>query len=117
MRRALELAKRGAGRVSPNPMVGCVIVKDSRIIGEGWHEQCGGLHAERNALQTCTEDPAGADMYVTLEPCPMCAGAVSQARLGRLVFGAFDKGRGCAGSAGNASVPSDCACAARHSRA
>ena len=62
MRRALDLAKRGAGRVSPNPMVGCVIVKDGRIIGEGWHEQCGGLHAERNALQNCTEDPAGADL-------------------------------------------------------
>lgn len=96
MRRALELAKRGAGRVSPNPMVGCVIVKDSRIIGEGWHEQCGGLHAERNALQNCTEDPAGADLYVTLEPCchwgrtPPCTDAILEKRIGRVFVGCLD---------------------------
>ena len=96
MRRALELARRGAGRVSPNPMVGCVIVKDSRIIGEGWHEQCGGLHAERNALQNCTEDPAGADLYVTLEPCchwgrtPPCTDAIIENRIGRVFVGCPD---------------------------
>ena len=56
MRRALELARRGAGRVSPNPMVGCVIVKAGRVIGEGWHEHCGGLHAERNALDERQHD-------------------------------------------------------------
>ena len=50
MRRALALAQRGAGHVNPNPMVGCVIVKDGKIIGEGWHEHIGGLHAERNAF-------------------------------------------------------------------
>ena len=68
MRLALRLAERGAGRTSPNPMVGAVIVKDGAIIGQGWHEACGGPHAERNALASCTESPAGATMYVTLEP-------------------------------------------------
>ena len=56
MRQALALAQRGAGHVNPNPMVGCVIVKDGKIIGEGWHEHIGGLHAERNAFAHCTED-------------------------------------------------------------
>ncbi len=68
MRQALALAQRGAGHVDPNPMVGCVIVKDGKIIGEGWHEHIGGLHAERNAFAHCTEDCTGADLYVTLEP-------------------------------------------------
>lgn len=96
VRRALELAKRGAGHVSPNPMVGCVIVKDGRIIGEGWHEYCGGLHAERNALKNCTEDPAGADLYVTLEPCchwgrtPPCTEAILEKRIGRVFVGCLD---------------------------
>ena len=66
MRQALALAQRGAGHVNPNPMVGCVIVKDGKIIGEGWHEHIGGLHAERNAFAHCTEDCTGADLYVTL---------------------------------------------------
>ena len=61
MRRALVLAGNGCGHTSPNPMVGCVIVKNDRIIGEGWHAYCGGLHAERNALKNCTEDPSGMD--------------------------------------------------------
>ena len=69
MRRALELAKKGEGWVSPNPMVGAVIVKDGRIIGEGWHEKYGGLHAERNALARCSQPPKDGVMYVTLEPC------------------------------------------------
>ena len=69
MRRAIELAKRGMGYTSPNPMVGAAIVKDGRIIGEGWHERYGELHAERNALKHCKESPQGAEMYVTLEPC------------------------------------------------
>ena len=69
MRRTLELARRGEGHVSPNPMVGCVVVKDGRIIAEGYHEKVGEYHAERNALLNCSEDPAGADLYVTLEPC------------------------------------------------
>ena len=61
MRRAIELAKRGMGYTSPNPMVGAVVVKDGRIIGEGWHERYGELHAERNALKHCKESPQGAD--------------------------------------------------------
>ena len=96
MRRALKLAAYGAGRVSPNPMVGCVIVKDGRVIGEGWHEYCGGLHAERNALARCAEDPTGAKLYVTLEPCchwgrtPPCTDAILEHRIGRVFIGCLD---------------------------
>ena len=96
MRRALELAKHGVGWASPNPMVGAVIVKDGRIIGEGWHKRCGDLHAERNALAACTEDPRGATMYVTLEPCchtgrqPPCVEAIMQAGISRVLVGSAD---------------------------
>ena len=69
MARALELAARGMGHTRPNPMVGAVVVKDGRIIGEGWHEQFGGPHAEVNAFAHCSEDPEGATLYVSLEPC------------------------------------------------
>lgn len=91
MERALELAERGAGRVNPNPLVGAVLVKDGRIIGEGWHERCGGWHAERNAFRNCTEDPEGSTLYVTLEPCchygktPPCTEAVLEHRVARVV--------------------------------
>jgi diaminohydroxyphosphoribosylaminopyrimidine deaminase/5-amino-6-(5-phosphoribosylamino)uracil reductase len=97
MRRAILLAQRGRGRVEPNPMVGCVIARDGRVIGEGFHEQFGGPHAEPNALSTCTEPPAGAPAYVTLEPCchtnkktPPCTPARIAARLGRVVVGSVD---------------------------
>ena len=96
MRRAIELAKRGMGYTSPNPMVGAVIVKDGRIIGEGWHERYGELHAERNALKHCKESPQGADMYVTLEPCchhgkqPPCVEAVIEAGIKRVYVGSDD---------------------------
>lgn len=96
MRRALELARNGAGHVSPNPMVGAVIVKDDRIIGEGWHEHIGGLHAERNAFKHLTEDAEGATIYVTLEPCchwgrtPPCTEAIIEHRLSRVVVGCLD---------------------------
>ena len=96
MRRALELAARGMGRTAPNPMVGAVIVKDEEIIAEGWHHQCGGLHAERDALSRCTADPAGATMYVTLEPCchtgrqPPCVEAILDAGISRVVIGSPD---------------------------
>lgn len=79
-----------------NPLVGAVIVKDGRIIGEGWHERYGGLHAERNAFKQCTEDPAGATLYVTLEPCchygktPPCTEAVIENRIARVVVGLLD---------------------------
>ena len=69
MRYAMKLAARGTGWVNPNPLVGAVIVRDGRIIAEGWHERYGGLHAERNAFKNCQEDTVGATMYVTLEPC------------------------------------------------
>jgi diaminohydroxyphosphoribosylaminopyrimidine deaminase/5-amino-6-(5-phosphoribosylamino)uracil reductase len=82
MQRALDLAKQGQGTVHPNPLVGAVIVKDDRIIGEGYHEVYGGPHAEINAFKNATEDVFGATMYVTLEPCshvgktPPCADAI-----------------------------------------
>ena len=98
MRLALELAERGAGWTSPNPMVGAVIVKDGRIIGQGWHHRYGDLHAERDALANCTESPAGATLYVTLEPCPMCAGAIFNARIPKVVYGASDPKAGAYGS-------------------
>ena len=82
MRRAIELAKRGMGYTSPNPMVGAVIVKDGRIIGEGWHERYGELHAERNALKHCKESPRGADnvcdsraLLSSWQAAAMCGGS------------------------------------------
>lgn len=82
MRRAIELAERGVGFTNPNPMVGAVIVKGGKVIGEGWHERCGEWHAERNAFKNCTFPAEGATMYVTLEPCchygktPPCTEAI-----------------------------------------
>ncbi|MDO5142785.1 MAG: bifunctional diaminohydroxyphosphoribosylaminopyrimidine deaminase/5-amino-6-(5-phosphoribosylamino)uracil reductase RibD [Eubacteriales bacterium] len=96
MRRALRLAERGRGRTAPNPMVGAVVVKDGQVIGEGWHERCGQPHAERNVLAACTQSPAGATMYVTLEPCdhhgrqPPCVDAILEAGIARVVVGAGD---------------------------
>ena len=66
---ALDLARKGAGWTSPNPMVGAVLVKQGRIIGQGYHARWGDLHAERAALAACREDPAGSTLYVTLEGC------------------------------------------------
>ncbi len=96
MRRALELARQGEGYVSPNPMVGCVVVKDGRIISEGYHERYGEYHAERNALLWCTEDTEGADLYVTLEPCchygktPPCTEIIIEKKIGRVFVGGLD---------------------------
>lgn len=96
MRRAMELASRGKGAVNPNPLVGAVVVKDGRIIAEGWHERCGGFHAERNALKNRTEDVTGATMYVTLEPCchfgktPPCTDAIIEHRIAKVVVGLTD---------------------------
>jgi diaminohydroxyphosphoribosylaminopyrimidine deaminase/5-amino-6-(5-phosphoribosylamino)uracil reductase len=84
MQRAFDLALLGSGRVAPNPLVGCVIVKDDRIIGEGFHEQFGGPHAEVNAIRSSQESVKGATAYVTLEPCshfgktPPCADLLIQ---------------------------------------
>jgi diaminohydroxyphosphoribosylaminopyrimidine deaminase/5-amino-6-(5-phosphoribosylamino)uracil reductase len=85
MRRALELAVRGWGRVSPNPLVGCVLVRDGRVVGEGWHEGPGTEHAEAMALRLAGDRAAGATAFVTLEPCdhhgrtPPCARALIDA--------------------------------------
>ena len=69
MERAIELSKKGRGNVSPNPLVGCVIVKENTIIGEGFHEKYGSNHAEKNAIENCSENPIGAVAFITLEPC------------------------------------------------
>jgi diaminohydroxyphosphoribosylaminopyrimidine deaminase / 5-amino-6-(5-phosphoribosylamino)uracil reductase len=99
LKRALELAENGRGRVSPNPLVGAVLVRDGETIGEGFHAELGGLHAERAALADCRErgeNPAGATMYVTLEPCahegrqPPCVEAILEAGIGRVVIGSED---------------------------
>ncbi len=96
MRQAIALALKGTGRVNPNPLVGAVVVKDGRIIGEGYHQQYGCPHAERNALAACTESAAEATIYVTLEPCchhgknPPCTEALIQAGISRVVVGSAD---------------------------
>lgn len=96
MLRAIELAKKGCGHTNPNPMVGAVIVKDDRIIAEGYHAKYGDLHAERNALANCSEDPTGATMYVTLEPCchhgkqPPCTDAVIASGIKEVYVGSAD---------------------------
>ena len=96
MRRAIELAERGVGFTNPNPMVGAVIVKGGKVIGEGWHERCGEWHAERNAFKNCTVSAEGATMYVTLEPCchygktPPCTEAIIEHGIARVVIGMED---------------------------
>lgn len=96
MKLALEYAEKGCGWVSPNPMVGAAVVKDGRVIGLGWHRRYGGLHAERNALASCTEPPQGATLYVTLEPCchygktPPCTDAILESGIRRVVIGSAD---------------------------
>ena len=72
MRRAIEIAYRGKGSVHPNPLVGCVLVRDGEIIAEGWHGHLGGLHAEQAAIADAEErgvSTSGCTAYVTLEPC------------------------------------------------
>lgn len=98
MRRAIELAKRGEGKVNPNPLVGAVIVKDGVIIGEGYHMKYGGLHAERNAFGSLSnpELAEGAEMYVTLEPCchhgkqPPCTEAIIEHGISKVYVGSDD---------------------------
>ena len=100
LRRALRLAMNGRGHVEPNPMVGCVLVKNKQIVGEGWHQKVGEAHAEPNALADCKSrgnDPAGATAYVTLEPCchtnkrtPPCAPRLIEANVARVVVGCLD---------------------------
>lgn len=99
MRLALKLAIKGKGRVNPNPMVGAIIVKNGKIIGKGFHQTYGDLHAERNAFADCKargEDAEGATIYVTLEPCchygntPPCTDAIIENKISRVVIGSSD---------------------------
>ena len=96
MRQALELAQRGGGWVAPNPMVGAVIVKNGRIIGSGYHEKCGGPHAEVNAIADAANFVQDAVMYVTLEPCchygktPPCADLLIEKKISKVVIGSLD---------------------------
>lgn len=96
MMRAIKLAEFGRGWTSPNPVVGAVIVKNGRIIGEGYHARYGELHAERNAIASLTEPAEGATMYVTLEPCchygktPPCTEAILEQKISRVIIGSKD---------------------------
>lgn len=103
--RAVELGRRGWGRVSPNPMVGCVVVQRGEVVGEGWHRELGGPHAEVHALAGAGGRSRGATAYTSLEPCahmgrtPPCTGALLDAGITRVVFGAADPGAGAGGAA------------------
>ncbi len=96
MLRAINLAKGGEGFVDPNPLVGAVIVKDGKIIGEGFHARYGDLHAERNAIKSLKESAEKATIYVTLEPCchhgkqPPCTNAILENKIARVVIGSRD---------------------------
>jgi diaminohydroxyphosphoribosylaminopyrimidine deaminase/5-amino-6-(5-phosphoribosylamino)uracil reductase len=96
LQRTYELAARGIGSTSPNPPVGAVVVRDNRIVGEGYHHRAGDAHAEVNALRQAARDARGATLYVSLEPCrhvgrtPPCADAVIEAGIVRVVAGALD---------------------------
>jgi diaminohydroxyphosphoribosylaminopyrimidine deaminase/5-amino-6-(5-phosphoribosylamino)uracil reductase len=96
LRRACVLAERGRGTTSPNPLVGCVLVRDGEVVGEGWHERAGGPHAEVVALDQAGERARGATAYVTLEPCSHtgrtapCTEALARAGVGRVVVGMPD---------------------------
>jgi diaminohydroxyphosphoribosylaminopyrimidine deaminase / 5-amino-6-(5-phosphoribosylamino)uracil reductase len=97
MKQAIGLAMLGRGGVEPNPMVGCVIARDGRILGQGYHQKFGGPHAEVNALNACRDQAAGATAYVTLEPCchlekktPPCVPKMINAKLARVVVGCLD---------------------------
>lgn len=97
--RAVQLGRQGWGRVHPNPMVGCVLVRDGQVVGEGWHQEWGGPHAEVQALAAAGPEAArGATAYVSLEPCrhegktPPCTRALEAAGVRRVVYGAADPG-------------------------
>ena len=99
MRRAIELAERGRHRVMPNPLVGCVLVRDGKIIAEGWHDHLGGLHAEQMAIADAEAkgvETQGSTAYVTLEPCnhfgrtPPCTEALLWAGVKKVIIGADD---------------------------
>ena len=103
MRMAIELAKKGAGAVNPNPLVGAVIVKNGRVIGTGFHARYGELHAERAAFANLSESAEGAEMYVTLEPCchfgkqPPCTHAIVEHKISKVYVGSDDPNEKVAG--------------------
>src|SRR3954453_19918595 len=94
--RAIELAGRGVGQVTPNPNVGAVVARDGEIVGEGWHEGFGGPHAEVNALDAAGDAARGATLYVSLEPCchegktPPCTDAIVESGIARVVVASDD---------------------------
>src|SRR5436309_136263 len=94
--RAIELAHEGRGHTSPNPIVGAVVVRDGEVLGEGFHAAYGAPHAEVSAIAACREDPIGATLYVTLEPCchqgntPPCTDAIVKAGIKRVVVASDD---------------------------
>lgn len=96
MARALQLAQRGLYTTTPNPRVGCVIVRDKRIIAEGWHERAGAPHAEINALNGCRQNPGGSQVYLSLEPCshhgrtPPCSQALIDAGVAQVIAAVGD---------------------------
>src|SRR4051812_7481668 len=103
LERAIELAQRGVGQVTPNPNVGAVVARDGEVVGEGWHEIYGGPHAEVRALRAAGEAARGATLYVSLEPCchhgktPPCTDAIVEAGNARVVVAPHDpsqKGNG-----------------------
>jgi len=100
---ALTHAQKGIGRVNPNPLVGCIIVKEGEIVGKGYHEKYGDLHAERNAIANCTKSALGAIMYVTLEPCshygktPPCTEAIIKSGISKVIVGTLDPNEKVAG--------------------
>ncbi len=103
MSKAVELGRKGMNRTSPNPRVGCVIVKDGKILGKGYHRYFGGEHAEINAIENASEDLTGSVMYVTLEPCshqgktPPCVERIIKANIGKVVFALSDPDPGIEG--------------------
>jgi diaminohydroxyphosphoribosylaminopyrimidine deaminase/5-amino-6-(5-phosphoribosylamino)uracil reductase len=96
MKLALDLARKGQGYTSPNPMVGAVLVKNGEIIGKGYHQRCGAAHAEVNAINSASVDINGATLYVTLEPCchhgqtPPCTDVIIKNKIRRVVIGSID---------------------------
>lgn len=96
MQMAIDLAQKGIGYVSPNPLVGAIIVKEDEVIGQGYHEVFGGWHAERQALENCQKDPTAGTLYVNLEPCchsgktPPCTEAILKSGIRRVVVGSLD---------------------------
>ena len=98
MRLALQQAARSLGNTRQNPAVGCVLVKNNHLISAGYTSIGGRPHAEQNAINFSEINPQNSELYVTLEPCPMCAGALINSRIDMVIFGMYDEKEGCCGS-------------------